>query len=372
MSRDRTSRMAEALRLTREGRLAEATALMQPSLGAGTPGASGPAAGRPGRAAPRHPSELPEYLSGVLPHGLHGRPGRGAHPRAAAAAAAPGGQILQLSHTEPAGTRRFDLYIPSGRDSERLPLVVMLHGGSQNAVDFAVGTRMNALAERHGLLVAYPEQPASANQGGYWNWFSPAHQRAGAGEPSILAGLTRWIIAEHGADADQVFVAGLSAGGAMAAVMAATHPELYTAVGVHSGIAHGAAHDVASAFAAMRTGGTPAAAADVPLIVFHGDGDTLVAPVNAERLLAARMAASPARERSTHSVVRLADQGRRACTRLLIHDPDDRPLAESWTVHGAGHAWSGGDAVGTYTDPQGPDASAEMVRFFLEVAGWSR
>ena len=373
MPHDRTSRMAEALRLTREGRVTEATALLQGSLGAGSPGdfhraAPAPAASRPGRAAPPHPSGLRDRLRGVLPHGLRARPRRAAHPRAAAAAAAPGGQVLQLSHTEPAGTRRFDLYIPSGRNGERLPLLVMLHGGSQNAADFAAGTRMNELAERHGLLVAYPEQPSSANQGGYWNWFSPAHQRAGAGEPSILAGLTRRIVAEHDADPDRVFVAGLSAGGAMAAVMAATHPELYTAVGVHSGLAHGAAHDLASAFAAMRTGGTPGAAADVPLIVFHGDGDTLVAPVNAERLLAARIAASPAGERSTRSVIRLAEPGRRACTRLLVHDPDDRLLAESWTVHGAGHAWSGGDAVGSYTDPQGPDASAEMVRFFLEVA----
>jgi poly(hydroxyalkanoate) depolymerase family esterase len=369
MSHDRTSRMAEALRLTREGRLAEATALMQRSLGAGSPGACAPAAGRGGgRAAPPHPSELLERLRGVLPHALRGRRRRGADPRAAAAAAAPGGQILQLSHTEPAGTRRFDLYIPSGRDGERLPLVVMLHGGSQNAVDFAAGTRMNELAERHGLLVAYPEQPPSANQGGYWNWFSPAHQRAGAGEPSILAGLTRWVVAEHGADPEQVFVAGLSAGGAMAAVMAATHPELYTAVGVHSGIAHAAAHDVASAFAAMRTGGSPGVAADVPLIVFHGDRDTVVAPVNAEQLLAARLAAHPAPERCTRSVARNAEPGRRACTRLVVRDPDDRAVVESWTVHGAGHAWAGGDPLGSYTDPQGPDASAEMVRFFLEVA----
>jgi poly(hydroxyalkanoate) depolymerase family esterase len=373
MPHDRTSRMTEALRLTREGRLTEATALLQRSLGTGSPGTpTAPTAGRPGRPAPPHPSGLRDRLRWVMPQGLRARPRRAAHPGAAAAAAAPGGRILQLSHTEPAGTRRFDLYIPSGRDGQRLPLVVMLHGGSQNAVDFAAGTRMNELAERHGLLVAYPEQPSSANQGGYWNWFSPAHQRAGAGEPSILAGLTRRIVAEHDADPDRVFVAGLSAGGAMAAVMAATHPELYTAVGVHSGLAHGAAHDLASAFAAMRTGGTPGAAADVPLIVFHGDGDALVAPVNAERLLAARMAASPAGERSTRSVTRLAEPGRRACTRLLVRDPDGLVLAESWTVHGAGHAWSGGDAMGSYTDPQGPDASAEMVRFFLEVARRSR
>lgn len=365
MSHDRTYRMAEALRLTREGRLTEATALLQRSLGAGSPGTSAPVAGRPGRAAPPHPSGLLERLRGVLPHDLRDRAGPDAHPRAAATAAAPGGQVLQLSHTEPAGTRRFDLYIPSGRDGEPLPLVVMLHGGSQNATDFAAGTRMNALAERHGLLVAYPEQSPSANHGGYWNWFSPAHQRAGAGEPSILAGLTRRIVAEHGAE--RVFVAGLSAGGAMAAVMAATHPELYTAVGVHSGIAHGAAHDLASAFAAMRTGGNPGAAADVPLIVFHGDRDTVVAPVNAEQLLAARLAAHPAPERCTRSVARHAEPGRRACTRLVVRGPDDRAVLESWTVHGAGHAWAGGDPLGSYTDPQGPDASAEMVRFFLEA-----
>jgi poly(hydroxyalkanoate) depolymerase family esterase len=367
MSDDRSSRMAEALRLTREGRLTEATALLR-SLGAGSPDDSAPTAARAGRTAPPHPSGLLERLRGVVPHRPRDCPGRGAHPGSAATAAAPGGRVLRLSHTEPAGTRRFDLYVPSGRDGVRRPLVVMLHGGSQNAADFAAGTRMNELAERHGLLVAYPEQSPAANRGGYWNWFSPAHQRAGEGEPSILAGLTGRIVAEHGADRERVFVAGLSAGGAMAAIMAATHPELYAAVGVHSGIAHGAAHDVASAFAAMRTGGTPGAAGDTPLIVFHGDSDTVVAPVNAERLLAARLAAHPAQERCTHSVARYAEPGRRPCTQLVVRDPDGRVVAESWTVHGAGHAWAGGDPSGSYTDPQGPDASAEMVRFFLEVA----
>src|SRR2546423_6860526 len=159
MSHDRSSRMAEALRLTREGRLAEATALLQ---------GSAPTADRPGRATASRPSGLLERLRGVLPHGLRDRPRRDDQPRAAATAAAPAGEVLQLSHTEPAGTRRFDLYIPTQRrrsDDARLPLVVMLHGGSQNAADFAAGTRMNELAERHGLLVAYPEQSPSANQG---------------------------------------------------------------------------------------------------------------------------------------------------------------------------------------------------------------
>lgn len=359
MDHDRSA-MASALRLTREGRLTEAVAVIQQALGA-----SGfPQAGRSAPATPTPPVR-------PSPCGLLGRRRRVAPaPRPpgarAGAATATAGRTLRLHHAEPAGTRRFDLYVPTGGAGERPPLVVMLHGGSQDAADFAAGTRMNDLADRHGLLVAYPEQSAAANRGRYWNWFSRADQCAGAGEPSILAGITRRVVAEHGADPHRVFVAGMSAGGAMAAVMAATHPELYAAVGVHSGIAYRAAHDVGSAFAAMRTGGAAGPGGDVPLIVFHGDTDALVAPVNAEHLIAARLSATPSGRRCTRSAVRLAEPSRRSCTRTVIRDPDGGVVAESWTVHGAGHAWSGGDPAGSYTDPAGPDASAEMVRFFLE------
>jgi poly(hydroxyalkanoate) depolymerase family esterase len=250
-------------------------------------------------------------------------------------------------------------------------LVVMLHGGTQGPDDFAAGTRMNALAEEHGFLVAYPSQCKSANPSLCWNWFKPEDQMRGAGEPSIIAGITSEIVAEHDIDPQRVFVAGLSAGGAMAAVMGATYPEIFAAVGVHSGLPYRSATDVPSAFAAMRgdpglqcrprkTRPTSDRDFRVRTIVFHGDADHIVHPSNAANIVDAQAKTDDSVERA-----KPRSSASRTHTRTVTRDKTGTVVVEHWLIHGSGHAWSGGSADGTYTDPHGPDASREMLRFFL-------
>jgi poly(hydroxyalkanoate) depolymerase family esterase len=277
-----------------------------------------------------------------------------------------GTRFIAGTFSNEAGSRTYKLFIPSRSQGQQLPLIVMLHGCTQSPDDFAAGTRMNFLAEERNCFVVYPEQPSGANQAKCWNWFRTGHQSRGGGEPSLIAGITRQIMRDHAIDLKRVYVAGLSAGGAAAAIMGATYPDLYASVGIHSGLACGAATDLPSAFVAMRQGNVSESKVKpgppVPTIVFHGDRDTTVHPNNGDRIIEqCAKAASPTtkelRGRVPHGL---------AYTRTILTDGDGRAISEHWNVHGAGHAWSGGSPAGSYTDPRGPDAAREMLRFFLE------
>jgi poly(hydroxyalkanoate) depolymerase family esterase len=385
--------MAEATRLTQQGRLDEATAAIQRALG-GTfvPSPEGPGnsdepievtsqlikrtpheQAKGTSTASRGPSAATWTTPGptLLTRGVQRPPGT-ATGRSTSVSIPEGGRFIERSYTNGAGTRSYKLYIPSGYTGHSVPLIVMLHGCTQNPDDFATGTRMNALAEEHTFLVAYPAQAQNANMQKCWNWFQAADQQRGRGEPSLIAGITNQVVDEYNVAEGRVYVAGMSAGGAMAAIMGATYPDLYAAIGVHSGLAPGAAKDLSSAFTAMRQGGPVTASQKpsdgartqiVPTIVFHGDRDTTVHPRNGDRLLAhldgGRNGTSP-RVKTRQGQV----PGGYRYTRFTYHDADGRSLVERWSVHGLAHAWSGGSYPGSYTDPKGPDASAEMVRFF--------
>ena len=377
----------EATRLTGRGRLSEATAAIQQALAAQ---AQQPAAARDEStstvvldglvresaavpSARMEPSLAePELTSIAEPAVIDDR--LAPTPRRSAT-------FDESSFTNASGTRVFKLFAPAGFDGQPLPLVVMLHGCTQNPDDFAAGTRMNALAQERGFFVLYPAQAARSNAHKCWNWFVPADQKRGQGEPALLAGMTRHVMQTHAVDADRVYVAGLSAGGAMAAILAREYPDLYAAAGVHSGLAAGAAHDVTSAFTAMKTGGATmkmpwspleapaAAAADgaAPVIVFHGDADTTVAAANGDAVIRAALAAAGAGAEATPGEsTRLGGAAGRSVTRTEWRAATGPTLAEQWLVHGASHAWAGGASAGSFTDPAGPDASREMLRFFLE------
>ncbi len=395
------SDMAEATRLTRAGRLDEASALIQRSLGAagmGAPDAARPAgASAANRAAPRlegpaprldaeadaHAALIPERLrenigqmmSGLrtLAPSLKGLVG-GLHAPSPGDAEPEDGQFVERSFSNAAGARDYKLFIPSPRSGTR-PLVVMLHGCTQSPDDFAAGTRMNVLAEEEGIYVVYPRQSSRANMQKCWNWFEPGDQGREMGEAGIIAGIVRAVCAEHPIDRARVYIAGLSAGGAAAANIARAYPDLFAAVGVHSGLAAGCARDLPSALSAMRVGApgaeSPGGASGfgagsvaqqnlrVPTIVFHGEGDGTVHPRNADAVLAqAGIATLTARKES-------GTGAGHSYTRTRYADESGRVQVEAWSVQGAGHAWSGGSTAGSYADPHGPDASRAMLDFFL-------
>jgi poly(hydroxyalkanoate) depolymerase family esterase len=382
----------EATRLTRAGQLVEATALLQRMLrGESAPEASGNTASatpvrlgpptidvkanlveeRESGPAPRASSTPARLKSSARFDGMKdfsrlGLPGLVTRARPSASDIAPkGARFIEGTFSNAAGSRTYKLFIPSRYQRKPLPLIVMLHGCTQSPDDFAAGTRMNFLAEEQNCFVVYPEQPSEANQAKCWNWFRTGDQQRGVGEPSLIAGITRQIMRDHAIDPKRVYVAGLSAGGAAAAIMGATYADLYAAVGIHSGLACGAASDLPSAFMAMRHGGGSEAVAEagspVPTIIFHGDRDTTVHPDNSGRILEQSVkATSPATK-----VLRGRVPDGHAYTRTIVTDRSGRVISEHWNVHGAGHAWSGGSPAGSYTDPRGPDATREILRFFL-------
>jgi len=375
-------------RLTSQGKLAEATAAIQRALSSGsqarahtaTPWAAGAATAV---------VDAPIVLDGLVREAE--APARDVDDvDVVADRVSSPGRFLDSSFTSAAGTRAFKLFAPAGFEGESLPLVVMLHGCTQDPDDFAAGTRMNELAQGEGFFVLYPAQAARSNSHKCWNWFSPADQRRGAGEPALLAGMVRHVLQTHPVDPDRVYVAGLSAGGAMAAILVAEYPDLFAAAGVHSGVAAGAASDVTSAFSVMKSG--PAAGASWPsagatrwpvpgrdaradaaprrtpgpVIVFHGGADPTVAAVNGDAVIAAALDGIDA---VAESVPAAGATGTRRVRRTVWRgagaSADAPTLAEHWLVEGAPHAWSGGAPAGSYTDPEGPDASREMLRFFL-------
>jgi poly(hydroxyalkanoate) depolymerase family esterase len=348
--------MREATRLTRAGRLGEATRVIQRALGDASASA---AERRAGATAEVLEDATGEVLEGCIVE----VPSREVPAREAPAAPDDDGAFIAGTHTHAGLSRDYKLYVPPGAAGRALPLVVMLHGCTQDPDDFAAGTGMNARARDQGFFVLYPAQSRQANPQGCWNWFKHTHQQRHRGEPALIASMTQAIVARHGIDPRRVYIAGLSAGGAMAAVVAACWPELFAAVGVHSGLAPGAATSLPDALSAMRgsvPAGTQGMAVAVPTIVFHGDRDATVHPDNGGRVVAAATPGAPDRSEQGS-----AGEGRR-WTRHLHAAEGGRPEVEHWVVHGAGHAWSGGLRAGSYTDPSGPDATGEMLRFFFE------
>ncbi|MEO6744984.1 MAG: PHB depolymerase family esterase [Caldimonas sp.] len=383
--------IGEATLLTTRGNLLDATAAIQRALSGSPP------------APPARPSSADATVLDGLVREISDRP---AAPATAspvrsdledAAPSAPrtafgASSFESHQHSGRFGSRTYKLFVPSGPAPSPRPLVVMLHGCSQSPDDFAAGTRMNEVAQERGFVVLYPAQAPRSNQSKCWNWFAPADQHRDGGEPGLLAEMTREVIASQGVDPRRVYVAGLSAGAAMADILGREYPELYAAVGVHSGLPQGAAHDVASAFTAMHQGATMAATPSAraarrvdargqqksragadraaPTIVFHGDADSTVHPKNGHHVVgAALQAAVGASVAAQETTVKSAAAGRaytHTVHRRAGAAPDEPSLAEHWVVHGAGHAWSGGSTTGSYADASGPDASREMVRFFEE------
>lgn len=289
-----------------------------------------------------------------------------------------------ISKTAPDG-RAYKLYVPSGYNGQPMPLVVMLHGCTQTVDTFMAGTEMNQYAEKYGFLVAYPDQPYSANFMKCWRWFDVNHQHRGKGEPASIVGVVNHVKSEYAVDSKKVYVTGLSAGGAMSVVMGVTYPDVFTAIGVHSGLEYKAGTDMISGNLAMWNGGPDPNSQGVkafqemiqkrvvPVMVFHGTADYTVRPINADQIILQWAQTNDLADDGidNDSIDAIADEtvdgyapSGRSYTQYKYHDANGTVIMEKVMVNGMGHAWSGGSYAGTYTDPTGPKASEMFWNFF--------
>jgi len=282
------------------------------------------------------------------------------------------------SYDGPEGSRRYKLYVPAKIPSGPRRLLVMLHGCTQDPDDFARGTRMNSIAGEQGFLVLYPEQPATANPLKCWNWFAAAHQKRGEGEPAILAGMIRRVVEEQKIDPSKVYLAGISAGGAMAAILGATYPELFSGLAIHSGIAYGLATDMTQGLAAMRAPEGDAAALGkaaieamgerrkpIPVIIVQGTKDPSVNPTNGG-LLASQWRAVNGLEETVAPILHFdGEGGRYSGEHVSWRGSNPKSIVDLWAIADLGHAWSGGSKDGTFTDDKGPNISQTIIDFFL-------
>jgi poly(hydroxyalkanoate) depolymerase family esterase len=296
----------------------------------------------------------------------------------------------QYLYEDPDGSLPYFVYTPENYQiGTAVPLIVLLHGCTQTAVDLAASTQMNSLADQHQFIVVYPQQLKANNRYICWNWYEPANQSRGSGEPAMIAGIvqtmkqnsTRWTIDEH-----RVYVAGISAGGAISVILGATYPDIFAAIGVHSGLEYRAAITLKSVLRVSQRGGPDPVqqgllaynamgdfARVVPTIVFQGVNDYIVNSVNGDQVIQQWMRTDALASDGTYdatfsspsTVTNGKVPGGRVYTVYTWNDNNGNELQEYWKVNGLGHAWSGGSRGIAYSDHQGPDASLAMYTFFM-------